>query len=237
MASHRVYFDEEATIEGPSVILSRRETHHLLRVRRAREGERVDVFDGKGVIIETTLKKRGKQVRLQLLSRQKQSKPSIDVLLAVSALKSKTMDLVIRQATEMGVAAVQVLFTEHSEVDFRKWLFREKKERWESIAIEACKQSGNPYIPEFYEPCELGKWLSQCKDERQYWVASLHKTAAGGKIKGSQKARCVLIGPEGDFSTQEYEAISKAGFESLSLGQYVLRSETAAVKAVSIIQG
>jgi len=236
MSTYRVYYDEETTLEGSIITLSHRESHHLLKVRRARDGERVDVFDGKGVVIETTLKKRSKQARLQVGSREKQARPTTNLTLAVSMLKSKAMDLLVRQATEMGVAVIQPLVTKYSEVRIDKHQFQEKKERWNTIALEACKQSGNPYLPEMREPCELNKWLSRCRDDRHYWVASLQKGAVAivkNKVEGN--AHCVLIGPEGDFNEQEYEAINRAGFTSLSLGRYVLRSETAVVRALSVI--
>jgi len=237
MSVFRVYFDDETTQDGPYIILSQRESHHLLKVRRAREGDGVELFDGKGVVLRTTLKKPGKQARLQLIGREKQGRPSPELTLAISMIKTKAMDLVVRQVAEMGVVGIEPLITEHSEVRLDERQFQEKRERWEALAIEGCKQSHNPYLPEFRGPCELKKWLKRCKDDdRQHWVASLQEPA-NRKINTAvqNQQHCILIGPEGDFSEQEYDAIAAAGFRPLSLGHYALRSETAVVSAVSRI--
>ena len=239
MANYRSFIFPDATIEGDRVTLDSRESHHLVRVFRAREGDAVELLDGRGQVRSGVLEQADAKralVRVKAERTVAAQLPPITLLVAVT--KGKAMDLILRMATEIGATVVQPVFTDHSEVRLDAAREQTKLEKWELVLVEACKQCGLPWLPELKAPVRLDDWCPAAPAETLKIVASLEAgsrplkellpaaSATGGVV--------LAVGPEGDFSEKEYRLLREAGFLPARLGAQVLRAETAAAYLLSV---
>ena len=155
------------------------------------------------------------------------------------------MDDIVRQATEVGAAHVVPLLSERTQVHLDGDRADKKVEKWRTTSIEAAKQCGNPWLPDIAPVQNLDAFVAFAHGYDLKLVASLHagattlKTALRhyhDKHGGAAPRKVVwLVGPEGDFSSTEMTAAITAGFQPITLGPLVLRSDTAAIYALSIL--
>jgi len=225
----------------PKILLSAEESHHLVAVHRAQVGDEISVIDGRGsewLAQVRTANKRGATLEGKRFVKHAPSPTRI--ALAQSIPKAKGMEGIIRKATELGIQDVYPILSARTESKLRG---RAKTEKWQTVAIEAAKQSGNPFIPVIHEETTLGRFLeSDAKAYSFRLIASLQMDSEplynrlAGVSLSENPSGLFLIGPEGDFTDSEYAEISDAGFLSITLGQHVLKCETAAAKALSLLQ-
>ncbi|MEO6996165.1 MAG: RsmE family RNA methyltransferase [Lacunisphaera sp.] len=245
MPDFRVYFrptDREPT----EIRLDAGESHHLVAVNRCSRGDPVIAFDGHGRewITECAEPSKNATVLRVRESRQAQALPH-EITLAQALPKGSTMDDIIRQATEVGAARIVPLLSERTQVHLDGDRAEKKTEKWHTGAIEAAKQCGNPWLPEISPIQHFAAFVRDAKDYDLKLIASLHagamtlKTALShyrGKHGAAMPRKAVwLIGPEGDFSPAELTDAISAGFQPITLGPLVLRSDTAAIYALSIL--
>jgi 16S rRNA (uracil1498-N3)-methyltransferase len=231
---------------GPSVIvLSSEESHHLVAVNRAKRGDPVIAFDGRGHewVCELT-EARSKAAVLGVRSARTVKPLPYEITLGQSLPLGPFMDSIVRKATEIGVVRIVPLETERTQVHLDDARSERKVEKWRTAALEAAKQCGNAYVPEVSPPRGVTAFMASAQGYDLKLIASLApgarslKTVLGEYRSARQVApRKVLwlIGPEGDFTTAEMSASRSAGFEPISLGPLVLRCETAAVYALSVL--
>lgn len=224
---------------GGEGLLEGDEARHLGQVLRAGEGECVTVFDGRGRSADAeVLEVTKRAVRLQLGEVRQAEAPRPAVTLAQAVPKGKTMDLIVQKAVELGVAVIQPLVTRHgvARPDARK------AEKWRRVALEACKQCGQDWLPELREPLDLMAWLAgQDRDAVELrLIASLAEGVRPMREvlreAGMSEQVVVLVGPEGDFSSEETRAALESQYRPLSLGPLVLRVETASVFCLAAIR-
>lgn len=234
---YRSFLFPDASVEKDSITLDRRESHHLVRVLRAPRGAVVEVLDGRGTHYLGKIEVlNAKAVVIALDSIEKTALPKPRVTLLQSEPKGKAMDLILRMATEIGVAAIQPVFTDQGE----RTLPRVEKRM--ITMIEACKQCGLGYVPDLMESCKLQDWLKKnpLGHGSLRIVASLEEGSQPllqmlDKSEKNLNEVVVAVGPAGDFSTSEYNLLRDAGFKSVRLGANVLRAETAAAYLLSVI--
>lgn len=226
------------------IILSAEESSHLVRVNRARVGDPVVAFNGKGREWHCRcIEADRKATRLQVESEKILAPPSCSIYLAQALPKGKTLELIIRKATEIGATGIIPLLTERSEIHLNESRKESKHEKWEATAIEAAKQSGNSFLPEIAPVHTLAEFLRTSDSFDLKLIASLQPGSAHlRKViekqtaeSGTPKKAIWMIGPEGDFSPEETAAALAAGFAPITLGRSVLRCETAAIYALSIL--
>lgn len=221
------------------------ESHHLVVVNRCGRGDPVVAFDGRGREWLTECVDPGKSATVL---RVKEARPAATrafaITLAQALPKGSTMDDIVRQATEVGAARIVPLLTERTQVHLDGDRADKKVEKWRTTAIEAAKQCGNPWLPEIAPIRKLDDFLASAKDHDLRLVASLHAgtttlkqaLATFAHQHGHPPRDAVwLVGPEGDFSPVEMTAAVMAGFVPVTLGPLVLRSDTAALYALSIL--
>lgn len=231
--------------EPAELALDAEESHHLVTVNRARAGDTVIAFDGRGHEWVCTLRDANKRAARLAVQRAQHTAPFPYAITLGQALpKGKGMDAIVRKATEIGAARLAPLVTERTEVHLDGDREEHKVEKWRAAAIEAAKQCGNPFLPEILPVQKLAALAASPAPEELRLVASLHpgagslKTAlAGFRAAHGRAPRSVLwlVGPEGDFSPAEIAALLGAGFLPITLGPLVLRCETAAVYALSVL--
>lgn len=239
--SHSPAPDDE--LPGKFIRLDVSESRHLLKARRTRIGDDVTAFDGEGNLWECRLEEADESgAGLTVLSRQRVPPPRCQIILAQALPKSNVMDRILQKATELGVWSVQPLITAHCEAKITPSAYKSKISRWRKIAIESCKQSGNPFLPRILAPMSLQDYSSGLSpgSGSLKLLASLDQN----HIKQSNPLNLGdyppteavwLIGPEGDLSEEEYALAYRHGFQPVSLGPNVLRVETAATVALGIL--
>ena len=167
-----------------------------------------------------------------------------EITLGQALPKGSTMDDIVRQATEVGAARIVPLFSERTQVHLDADRAEKKIAKWHTVAIEAAKQCGNPWLPAIAPLQNFSAWVAAAGDHDLKLIASLHagttslkKSLAGYAAKHGRPPHKVLwlVGPEGDFSPTEMTAAISAGFQPITLGPLVLRSDTAAIYALSIL--
>lgn len=223
------------------VRLDAEESAHLVRVRRARPGEAVCVYDGRGHIAEGVLEEanaKAATVQVQRVTTAPELSPKL--VLAQVMPKGKSMDLVVQKATELGAGIIQPLTSEHCEVSIEANKAERKQEKWQTIALESVKQCGTPYLPEVLPVLSLKAYLKrEAAVDRLRLIAALLPETQSPRYwieQHPQVQSCeILVGPEGDFSKAEYEAALEAGYKPTGLGPLVLRAETAGLAALAIV--
>ena len=211
--------------------LPKAEAHHLVRVRRVRPGEAFQVLNGRGAVATcrvTGVDASGPQWQLE--SRQTCRPLPVEIHLLVALPKGKTFPLLLQKMTELGVARITPLLSEHAEVSPER--AGHKQDRWQAVLVEAVKQSGNPWMPLLGEPLSLPDALASPPAGRRvcaalqpgahpFWGFLENKNEATRAVE-------VFVGPEGDFSPDEYARLRQGGCRFVSLGPIVLKVETAA---------
>ncbi len=244
MPDFRAYAPDAAA-DAVEIKLSPEESHHLATVHRCGRGDPVTAFNGHGREWITECFDASKSAAVLRVKETREGKSrSCEITLGQALPKGSTMDDIVRQATEIGATRLVPLLSERTQVHLDGDRAEKKIEKWRTTAIEAAKQCGNPWLPEIAPIQPLNAFIPSAKEYDVKLIASLHggattlrKSLAGYTAKHGHTPRKVLwlVGPEGDFSPAEMTAAISAGFQPITLGPLVLRSDTAAVYALSIL--
>lgn len=242
----RFYLPPEECRDDAGLILSGKEAHHAASVLRMKSGDRVCVLDGVGGVFSCSVRHATrKQVDLEIMNKRTFPPPRCAVTLVQSIPKGKIMEFIVQKATELGVSRIVPLLSQRSEVRYSSIEARRKTSKWRQTAIEAIKQCGSPWLPEISLPLSLETFLRPENLRDLELAASLRERAASLRTQldhfrnetGIPPASIsVWIGPEGDFTEGEYEALANAGIQEITLGHLTLRSDTAALYCLSVIQ-
>lgn len=232
--------------DSGSITLSPDESHHLVRVRRASKGQRIEVLDGRGRRAWANLTETdGREAVLEITFAESEPVPAWTIELWQAIPKGKTMDGIVQRATELGVTRIRPILTDHGDVQLDAGRASQKQQKWQAAAEEAVKQCGNPWLPRIDAPAPLQKLLSEDSQpaEGTALIAaltpasiSLHDALAHERFKSPHGGKIRLaIGPEGDFSPAEYAALASYGWTGVTLGPRVLRVETASCALLAIV--
>ncbi len=223
-------------IKGP-------DAHHLMHAMRAKAGQEFVVVDGSSHVGRVELLSfTSETVTAKLIERLSNNTESpIDIVLAQCLPKGDKMELIVQKSVELGITAIRPLKSRNSVVRYDEKKAADKQNRWQKIVNEAAKQCGRTEIPEVFPIIELTKWLDGLTLNDDLALIFCYENEANYNLKAclkDLKARQVilLIGPEGGFSLEEAELLLSKGAKSVSLGPRILRAETAAIAAMSIIQ-
>ncbi len=236
MQRHR-FFAPPAQIIGENIFLAAEESQHLARVLRLLPGAIVYAFDGEGIEYECEIAVVHKaNAQLKILSRLgNEVESSLQLTLGQALVKSDKFDWVVQKATELGVMQIVPLITEHSE--FRKAENLDGRlQRWRRIALEATKQCGRRKIPIVTEAQKFDEF---CQTQALLETTRFIFSERNGKMldgKFATSTVTLIIGPEGGWHEDELAAAQAQGFTAIHLGARILRTETAAITAVSLAQ-
>ena len=244
MQTHRFFISPEAWALD-RLQLDSDETHHCVDVMRATLGQRVVVFNGRGVEATAEIIRIGKS-SVDLKPLQVFAMPPLRcaITLAQAIPKGKNMDLIVQKATELGVSKIVPLISERTVVQLSAEEASRKVEKWRQIVVEAAKQCGQSRLPEIGPPLTPRQFLAELDRYDLSLIASLQNDARSFKsilsdFREQQRRRpssaLVLIGPEGDFTPAEAALAKSAGCAPVSLGPIVLRTETAAIYCLSVL--
>ena len=219
--------------EAQSVPLNKDQAHYIFSVMRKSIGETILIFDGNNGEWEASIEEISK--KSGVLFCIKQTKPQImppDLWLFFSPLKKVRTDFIVEKATELGVAKIIPVQTEHTNAD------RIKLTRLSAHAIEAAEQCGGTYIPKIEELQKINQVLENFPPDRRLLFCDEKLQASEVNLKNLKKGKwAILVGPEGGFSEIERNYLKGLKFTlSISLGPRILRADTAAVTAISLWQ-
>jgi 16S rRNA (uracil1498-N3)-methyltransferase len=241
---HRFYLPPEHC-RNSTLELSGDEAHHALRVLRLQTGERVTVLDGAGHELICEVRAAAKRtVMLAVLHRNSSPPLPCQITLLQAVPKAKAMDYIVQKATELGAARVVPILSEHTVVHLDGEDAADKAVKWQQIAIESIKQCGSPWLTKIDAPARLKDQLARRETFELPLIASLQDDSRHPRefiqhFQDEHKRRptsaCVWIGPEGDFSPAEMNSIKSEGALPVTLGRLVLRSDTAAIYSLSVL--
>ncbi|NCC50165.1 MAG: 16S rRNA (uracil(1498)-N(3))-methyltransferase [Spartobacteria bacterium] len=220
-----------------TITLDQDESHHLRHVLRLDTGATVYTHDGQGRIAECEIAEPvGKQLRMRVRGQKAYPQPDPPVILVQALIKHQKMDGVVQKAVELGASEIIALETDHAVVRLMEKDYAKRIARWEGIARGALKQCGRPWMPAIRIAPSLKTLLATRKDIATWLLATLASSDSRPlQAVVPTGATAILIGPEGDFSPQEIEQALRTDAIPVSLGPYVLRAETAALFALSLL--
>lgn len=225
-------------VTGDHLDLPEDAAHHWTRVLRARIGDTAVLFDGSGSEADATLdevSKRGARVLIGAVRRPAIESP-LHTHLGQVMSKGDRLDYALQKAVELGVSEITLLTSERCELRLRGEERADKKlSHWQRVLISACEQCGRNTLPLLHGPMDIADWQRQVQ-AGQKWV--LAPAVSGGPSAGepSPGSVALLIGPEGGLSAVEIASAEAAGFRPWQLGPRVLRTETAPVAALAVLQ-
>lgn len=222
---------------GEIIPLSAPASQHVGRVLRMKIGESILLFNGNDYqfpakIVETTKR----EVRVEILDAIQHSvESSLKIHLGQCISKGDKMDLVMQKAVELGVTTITPIFSKFCNVNLDEKRIEKKHRQWQDQVISACEQSGRNYLPTVNIPCKIHNFIESCKASNKL---ILHPTA-NKSLQDYQDINedvIILIGPEGGLAADEIIHAEKFAFKPLKMGPRILRTETAAISALSILQ-
>lgn len=231
---------------GSTVNLDEAESRHLSLVRRGRRGDFVTLFDGTGNEFSCEILSRSvTQVSLEIVAHHRRQLPPFQLTLAQALIKGRSMDLVVQKTTEIGITRLIPVASTHIGGALSKTRMARRRLKWHRLSIEACKQCGQPFLPKIdaLTPIEVLcqtvrhyhlKIITSLTDDSVTLETHLQKVCSLAPKTTPFRAIC-LVGPEGDFTSEEYTMARKLGFQPLTLGRNILRAETAAIVAIGIL--
>lgn len=232
----RIFTDVPLTI-NEVLELPEAAAHHIGTVLRMRPDQKVHVFNGRGGYFTASIAGVGKHtvsiVPLEFFQEERES--NLNITLGQGISRGQHMDFTVQKAVELGVKKIVPLLSEFSNVRLDRERSEKRLAHWRAIIIHACEQSGRNRLPEIISPISLREWTAGTGSGRKMILAPL----AGNTLKKMDSLERdieILSGPEGGFSEDELKLAVRAGYEVVTLGPRVLRTETAAVAALTAIQ-
>lgn len=245
MSIHRFYLPPARWAEETPE-LDPADSHHCADVLRSEAGDKVVVFDGLGRVAEAELLAvHRKHCLLRIGPAHVTAGIKCSITLAQAIPKGKNMDLILQKGVELGASEIVPLLTSRTVVRMDDSADAERKrERWQLIALEACKQCGRNSVPRVAPPSTVEQFLKRIASTELLLLASLQPDACPIKEAlarhaasngGLPQSVAVLVGPEGDFTPEEITQLKEAGAVSVTLGPMILRAETAALYCLSVL--
>lgn len=241
MSIPRIYCPQ-TYVSGDEIRLEPNASRHLLKVLRLRQGDPVILFNGKRGEFDGILQSADKrQADIKVGDyRDKPSESPLNIHLVYGLARFEKTEWVIQKATELGVNRITPVMTQHGEVHLPDKAIPSRLERWHSIVIGACEQSGRCLIPTIERPLRFNDWIKQplsLQGQGTKLIFHLQGYSSLSQRSAPESGEItLLVGAEGGFSAAEVQLAIQNGFEMVGLGPRILRTETAAISAITAIQ-
>jgi len=230
------FYCPELGVAGDELVLPTEAHRHAVQVLRLKAGAIVRLFDGQGLEYEASLHTVSKRESSAILSTSVMNKVEspLSLTLIQGISRGERMDYTIQKAVELGVSRIVPVITARCNVQLSGQRADKKIAHWKGIIVSACEQSGRQYLPLLAEIMTFDDMLVAFNSGSRL---ILEPTATQGfKSLQVQTEASLLIGPEGGFTATEVMAAASAGFEAIQFGPRILRTETAAVSALAVMQ-
>lgn len=231
----RIYTQQPLAADA-SVTLEESASRHLCQVLRMQNGDALTLFNGDGCTYPAQIAfadKKKASVRVLRAERQ-DNDSSLHIHLGIALSKGDRFDWVLQKATELGVSRVTPLYTQRVDVKLNRERSEKKQRHWQQVIVSACEQCGRNTLPGLDAPIALSPWLEDLEADQKWVLSPAHSDNFRDADQPTSAA--LLIGPEGGLDDSEVELALRSGFKALQLGPRILRTETAPVAAISILQ-
>ena len=232
-------FVSGALINGAEIEVDGDRARYLGKVLRARVGDPISVFNGEGPEWPASITRISKTtVGLQLGdSFEAGTESPLKIHLVQGISRGDRMDFVVQKATELGVKRITPVLTEYGVVKLKADRAERRREHWQKIANSACEQSGRTRLPLIDTPLPMKNWFGAKPEnvDAELILVPGAVTRLAETVAPATKV-CVMIGPEGGFSDSEYQDAEVSGFTAVSLGPRILRTESAAIATLAVLQ-
>jgi len=236
MRVSRLFLDTVLT-QGQTVSIDGERLNYIANVLRLKTGATVSVFNGKGGEYDAnivSISKRSAELEIGDFS-NKDIESSLSIVLAQGISRGERMDFTLQKATELAVSRIIPLFSERCTVNLKGERLDKRVRHWQGTVRSACEQSGRNLVPNIDKPIPLTEFLNRdtgpCKI-----LLDPESTQSLASISSTPSAITILIGPEGGFSDNERRLAYAKNYQGVQLGPRILRTETAALAAISAIQ-
>lgn len=231
----RIYTPQDLQ-EKSSIVLTDSPAHYIATVLRMKPDRELLLFNGQGGEYQANIVSiNKKKVYVDIIAyKDINSESPVSIDLGICLIKSDPMDWLIQKATELGVATISPLFSDFTDIKLPEIRYSKKISHWQQVVVNACQQCGRTVLPIFNQPQKLCSWTERVNADEK-WV--LHPYESGILSSGPGVASAaLLIGPEGGLSEQELISVRGLGFTAAQLGPRILRAETAAIAALTLVQ-
>jgi 16S rRNA (uracil1498-N3)-methyltransferase len=239
----RRFFIEQSKITSTKIFITGSDAAHIKKVLRMKSGDRIGLFDGRGFEYEARIENLLAGSIEVLITKRflSASESPVQIIAAQALLKDKKMDSLARQLTEIGVARLIPFTSIRSVPRPDKKRLSARRKRWEKIAIEALKQCRRGHVTEIGETITFNDVIKiddECDLKIVFWENESKPIGDAAQQVHDRHCRKILavLGPEGGFTEKEIEDARACGFFTVSLGPRILRAETAAIAACTILQ-
>ena len=229
MNNIRLYYQQNLS-DDLSAKLNKNQSHYVNKVMRIKKNGNFNVFNSSGEWLAEVININKSIVEFKIIRQLKTKEAPREIWLAFSPLKSNYFNFMIQKATELGV-------TQFLPIIFDRTIVRKiNYERMNKILIEASEQSNRINIPKINKSLKIDQFLKNYKDSINLIFTDINSNQNKIDLLGKNKPICIIVGPEGDFSESERQQILQfEGVQSLKLSENILRSETAVISALSIV--
>ena len=230
MSNIRLYFPDNIA-ENTTSLLSKEHTHYVANVMRMKRGSNINFFNKEGEWLSEIIFLDRDRVEVKFLYKMKESLKPSNIELAICLVKKNPMEIILQKATELGVSRITPIISERTEVKELNY------ERALKIVIEATEQSNQLNPPDVSKVIKLKDFLEKLDSGAKFLFADVNsQNNLQKKDVEGETQKIILIGPEGDFSPSERESIfAKANTTSFSISKNILRSDTAVISAISLV--
>ena len=232
----RLYIDEPLD-EGSKVLVKNDSFHYLAKVLKAKKNQKIILFNNTGFDFHGHIKNvTDRYFEIHLDKRFFLEKNMYTTEIAFSICKNPCSDFIIKKLTELGISSFQPLISKFSIFNKKKIDLEKKLKHWKNISISSSEQSERSYLPIIKNTISFQDYIDSCSSESKIILDTRSKNMINKIYKSRSETCSVLVGPEGDFSDEEYSYAKQSDFSSASLGDNILRVETAAIAAISYIK-
>lgn len=235
MRISRIYTNQPLQPES-TVLLDEKPTHYLSRVLKLKQGHPLVVFNGDGFDYSADIALISRnETELAVSTRLPAARePGLQITLVQAISRGERMDYCLQKATELGVASIQLLFTERVEVRLDEKRMEKRMAHWQGVIISACEQSGRAVIPQLLTPVSLTAWVTAGLAGQRLVLDPDSETSIS-EAATSQGPVALLVGPEGGLSPAELQVLKCSGVDAVRFGPRVLRTETAGPAAIAVL--
>lgn len=229
-------FHEGHLSSGLTVMLHANASHHLLQVLRKKIGEKIWLFNGSDGEFEATLTSANKKIACVEVGNffERNTESTVHIHLGQAISRGERMDYAIQKSVELGVSEITPLFTEFCQVQLADNRIEKRVAHWQMIAVSAAEQSGRCSVPIVHNPMSFSEWIAHSGDTK---IICCPKTDKNNFVPNADvKKLSLTIGAEGGFSEREVSNAFEKDFQAMSLGPRILRTETATVVAITLLQ-
>ena len=232
----RLYIDEPLN-EGSKILVKNDSFHYLAKVLKAKKNQKIILFNNTGFDFHGHIKNvTDRYFEINLDKRFFLEKNIYTTEIAFSICKNPCSDFIIKKLTELGISSFQPLISKFSIFNKKKIDLEKKLKHWKNISISSSEQSERSYLPIIKNTISFQDYIDSCSSVSKIILNTKSQNMINNVYNSRTESCSVLVGPEGDFSDEEYSYAKQSDFSSVSLGDNILRVETAAIAAISYIK-